>query len=271
MTADTEESSLLLVAKLLLRVTRNEHIAVCLLLLLRSDMCWRLLFVLLMVSCRYIGVFGFCSLSCTPSGVQRGLQRRLQTVEHLIDPSYDIAFSLGLLTSSSVLYSSKSRDKPLSLGTFRTLIFAFLFGYVTNKTNNVRMKFTDETFSMVRSDGSSLGQHPLWSSRPWLVEKADYVYDMNKINSYSYLPSEGSPLFLYIKESELPPSEVIQPPFIIRGEEDPTMQVHIFPMIGKQRQIEERFSNGGVRKIDISKSLGIQPNIELFVKGLQLI
>ena len=189
----------------------------------------------------------------------------------IIDPSYDIAVNLGILASSSLLYSYVTKEKLLSLGAIRTFILSFLCVYISVKTSDVRMKFTGDTFSLVKADGNSLGQHPLWSSRPHLGNKADYVYSIDKINSYSYLPSENSPLFLYIKEFELPPEDVIQPPFIISGEEDPTMQVHIFPMIGVKQEIEERFLSKNIRKVDASKSLRIQPDVELFLRGLQLI
>lgn len=199
------------------------------------------------------------------------LQLQQQTAELLVDPSFEIALNLGLLCSSSFIFSYITKEKVLSLGTFRNLALTFLCGYVSLKTSSVRMKFTDFDFSLVKADKSSLGQHPLWSSKPSLANKADYVYPIDKISSYSYLPSEDSPLFLYIKESELPPEEVIQPPFIMKGDEDPTIQVHIFPMIGQQQVIEERFSARSIRKIDASKSIAIQPDIHLFVKGLLLI
>ena len=128
-----------------------------------------------------------------------------------IDTSYNLAIGLGLTTFASCIYDQLKAKSINKWGvSASTLVLTFILGYVTVKTSSVKFSFDDTSFSLVKSDGSSLGQHPLW---PSLGERGDYRWKYKRILNFSLLPNADLPLFLYLKETETPDVDIIQAPF----------------------------------------------------------
>ena len=186
----------------------------------------------------------------------------LLSTSHIIDPSYDIAIATGCLSSACCVLSLKFRKQIIA--EVLTVLLTFLFGYISIKTSTVRFDFDKTNLSLVKSNGAALGESPLF---PSAGEKGDYSWSYESITNYCFLPSDALPLLLYFKETELPSSFIIQPPFVI---DNLPGQIHIFPMIGNFQQLSDELVKHDLRKASVHE-IKIQNEPTLFLNGLRLI
>lgn len=134
-------------------------------------------------------------------------------------------------------------------------------GYVTAKTNNVRFNFDETEFQLVKSDGSSIGEHPIFSG--------EYRWGLGTdIVNYGFLPSSDIPIFLYLKENKTPPNLRIPSPIVV---DNLPGQVHIFPMIGNSLQLKHGFQHAGCQELPPSAKFHLEEDPSRLIQGLQLL
>jgi hypothetical protein len=184
-----------------------------------------------------------------------------ESVPEIVEQSYTIAFSCAALFGSSLILQAQPTQKAIIAS-----VFAFLTFYVSSKTDSIRFKFDEEAFSLVQKDGSSVGGNPLFPNQG---DNGDYRWNYKNIVNYCFLPRSEFPIFLYFKEVEVPENFRIEPPFYI---DSIPGQVHLFPIIGNQAQLENGFKRHSCNKI-VEKELVIkrQEDVKQLLKGLQLI
>jgi len=199
-----------------------------------------------------------------PSRLNRNQGKSLKV---LIDPSYELvkyaaggAFASFTFTSFSVVRASTKRTRVFRavFGTALTSLFLFLTSYIFSKVEAVRYKVDDEGIALVRADGSSLGEHPLFTGQ--------YSWKWNEVVNYRIWSSDQNPILLYIKEIHTPPERRIDAPFILDNIEG---QTHLFPMIGSAAQLRTEIEERGCKKAE--GEFRINENPVLFVKGLVIL
>lgn len=174
----------------------------------------------------------------------------------IVDASYNVAMLVGGLGFG--LSRQFSKDfKPV--GIFG-IILVVVGGYIATRTYSNRFYFDESAFSIVKNDGSSIGLNP--------VVGGEYRWDYSKIVNYRFFPTKNLPLIFYFKETNTPSSARVESPFLvdlIPG------QVHIFPVIADSDQLKMNLKKSGISELPSTSPISLQPDLELFIKGLQLI
>ena len=207
---------------------------------------------------------GFCSASafCVTSKTTPNNRASKKTVSKvLVEPTYDLVNAFGsasvVATCAAALCQGLSRN-VLAIGGVGC---ALLCNYVIEKTENVRFSFDESSFLIVKPDGSSIGEHPLFTG--------EYKWNLDEdVVNYGFLPSYEKALFLYLKETRTPESRRIDSPISI---DRLPGQVHIFPMIGEKRQLRNGFVRGRCIEIPEHPHFEIETDPRAFVRGLALI
>jgi len=191
----------------------------------------------------------------------------------IIDPSYELvkdaaggAFvsCLFTLTSFNVSRANTKTTRVFQtvFGMAVTSLFLFLTSYIFSKIEAVRYKVDDEGIALVKADGSSLGEHPLFTGQ--------YSWKWNEVVNYRILGSEQNPMLLYIKEIHTPPERRIAAPFdFVEDNVEGQGQTHFFPMIGSAAQLRNEIEERGCKKAEGEFKLNENP--VLFVKGLAIL
>jgi hypothetical protein len=150
------------------------------------------------------------SLLLFRSSTRVSVARSLVQTRAIVSPSYELGQIMG---SSAVLFAAASAAAQSNVFINRStlimaLLCAFVTGYVVTKTDSVRFEFDDSSFAIVRPNGSSIGEHPIFGG------EYRWNYDSDIIN-YRFLPNVNAPLFLYIKETKTPADKRIPSPILI--------------------------------------------------------
>ena len=90
------------------------------------------------------------------------------------------------------------------------------------QTNSLRFEFTDDSFALVKADGSSSGEN--------VVVCGENSWKYSSFVSYDFLPSESFPVLVYFKETQTDPSVRVEAPIVVDTLEG---QAHFFPAIGE--------------------------------------
>ena len=90
---------------------------------------------------------------------------------------------------------------------FGSAVVLFLASYLQTKTESVRFRFDNEAFSIVKADGSALGDNP--------VMGGFYRWSYTDIVEYKVFPSEDIPLLLYFKETQTPEEKRVAAPITV--------------------------------------------------------
>jgi len=167
----------------------------------------------------------------------------------LVDASYNLAGgSLALATTSAFLQNA-FKDKGnayLNILSGKLNIFKYLLGlfglFLTFQTTTLRFQFSDTGFSLVKADGSSIGDNIVVGG------KNEWAYD--SFVNYDFLPGEDFPVLVYFKETQTPREAWVETPIIVDKAEG---QQHFFPAIANVQQLKQNFESHGCTKIPKSE------------------
>ena len=161
-------------------------------------------------------------------------QLKMGAVE-LVDPSYNLAigaFGLGLL--GGVLEDARDGEQnklptaPLFGGI--ALLFTIFAAFLTFQTTTLRFSFDDDSFALVKSDGSSLGEN--------VVVGGENKWAYSSFVNWDFLPSSNFPILVYFRETQTPIETREEVPLVIDNLDG---QVHFFPAIANSAQMKAEF------------------------------
>ncbi|CAM9277167.1 unnamed protein product [Heterosigma akashiwo] len=162
----------------------------------------------------------------------------------LVDPSYNLAigaFGVGLIGGLLEDIKGDDGEKLPTAKIFGGLALAFtLFsGFLTFQTTTLRFSFDDQAFSLVKSDGSSIGEN--------VVVGGENRWAYSSFKNWDFLPSEDFPILVYFREDQTPASVREEVPIKV---DDLDGQVHFFPAIADAQQLKAGFKSHGCTKAD---------------------
>ena len=160
---------------------------------------------------------------------------QLKASLELIDPSYNLAlgaFGLGLTGGFLEDLRKENGDKLPTAKIFGgiALIFTIFSAFLTFQTTTLRFGFDEDSFSLVRSDGSSLGEN--------VVVGGENKWAYSSFKNWDFLPSEDFPILVYFKEDQTPVENREEAPIVV---DDLVGQVHFFPAIANSQQLKKGF------------------------------
>lgn len=166
----------------------------------------------------------------------------LSAVE-FVDPSYNLAigaFGVGLAGGFLEDLRDESGDKLLTAKPFGALalIFTLFAAFLAFQTTTLRFAFDDDSFSLVKADGSSMGEN--------VVVGGENKWKYSSFKNYDFLPSSGFPILVYFKEDQTPVENREDVPIVVDNLEG---QVHFFPAISNVEQLKKGFETHGCAKI----------------------
>lgn len=161
----------------------------------------------------------------------------------LVDPSYNLAigaFGVGLAGGFLEDLRDESGDKLLTAKPFGALalIFTLFAAFLAFQTTTLRFAFDDDSFSLVKADGSSMGEN--------VVVGGENKWKYSSFKNYDFLPSSGFPILVYFKEDQTPVENREDVPIVVDNLEG---QVHFFPAISNVEQLKKGFETHGCAKI----------------------
>jgi len=167
----------------------------------------------------------------------------------LVDASYNLAGgSLAIAGASAVLQSafrkvdSAGNNSYLTILSTKLNVVKYLLGifgiFLTFQTTTLRFKFSDAGFSLVKTDGSSIGDNVVVGG------KNEWAYD--SFVNYDFLPGEDFPILVYFKETQTPKEAWVETPIIV---DNIAGQQHFFPAIANVQQLKKNFEAKGCKKI----------------------
>lgn len=129
-----------------------------------------------------------------------------------------------------------------ALAVFLT-VFGVFFAY---QTNTLRFQFDKDSFSLIKADGSSMGEN--------VAVGGENSWKYSSFVNYDFLPSEQFPILVYFKETQTPESSRVDAPIIV----DPLVgQQHFFPCIANSVQLKENFISHNCKKVSSSTAVSI--------------
>ena len=142
----------------------------------------------------------------------------------LIDASYNLALGMTTIGVASGIRAAllSTKDRIRIIPVFGSAVMLFLASYLQTKTESVRFRFDNEAFSIVKADGSAIGDNP--------VMGGSYRWTYNKIAEYKVFPSEDIPLLLYFKETHTPEEKRVAAPITVSATAG---QRYVYPIIVK--------------------------------------
>jgi hypothetical protein len=162
---------------------------------------------------------------------------RLAAVE-FIDPSYNLAigsFGVGLVGGVGSLTPSALRK----IFGGAALLFTLFAGFLTFQTTTLRFTFDETSFSLVKNDGSSIGDN--------IKVGGENSWKYSSFVNYDFLPSPDFPILVYFRETQTPVENRAEVPIAI---DDLVGQVHFFPAISNTQQLEQGFQDHKCAKLN---------------------
>lgn len=153
----------------------------------------------------------------------------------LVDPSYNLAigaFGVGLAGGFFEDLRDSKGEKLLTAKPFGALavIFTAFSLFLAFQTTTLRFGFDDTSFSLVKSDGTSLGEN--------VVVGGENKWDYKSFKNYDFLPSADFPILVYFREDQTPAENREEVPIIVDELEG---QVHFFPAISNVKELKKEF------------------------------
>mmetsp|Transcript_5968 Transcript_5968/g.8861 ORF Transcript_5968/g.8861 Transcript_5968/m.8861 type:complete len:213 (-) Transcript_5968:7-645(-) len=169
---------------------------------------------------------------------------KLQMGLDLVDPSYNLAigaFSVGLTGGFLEDLRDKNGEKLLTAKPFGALalLFTLFAGFLAFQTTTLRFGFDDDSFSLVKSNGSSMGEN--------VVVGGENKWAYSSFQNYDFLPSSNFPILVYFREDQTPVGNREEVPIVVDNLDG---QVHFFPAISNVKQLEEGFAKHGCSHIE---------------------
>ena len=153
----------------------------------------------------------------------------------LVDPSYNLAigaFGLGLMGGFLEDARDEEQNKlptaPLFGGI--ALLFTIFAAFLTFQTTTLRFSFDDDSFALVKSDGSSLGEN--------VVVGGENKWAYSSFVNWDFLPSSNFPILVYFRETQTPLETREEVPLVIDNLDG---QVHFFPAISNSATMKAEF------------------------------
>mmetsp|Transcript_10515 Transcript_10515/g.12942 ORF Transcript_10515/g.12942 Transcript_10515/m.12942 type:complete len:230 (-) Transcript_10515:119-808(-) len=153
----------------------------------------------------------------------------------LVDPSYNLAIgALGIGLAGGFLEDVRKAngDKLPTAKLFGglALVFTLFAAFLTFQTTTLRFSFDEDSFSLVKSDGSSLGEN--------VVVGGENKWAYSSFKNWDFLPSADFPILVYFREDQTPVANREDAPIVV---DDLEGQVHFFPAIANSQQLEKGF------------------------------
>jgi len=167
----------------------------------------------------------------------------LQSSELLVDASYNLAG--GAATLGLVCGVLEDKKGPLAkvFGGLAVLL-TIVGGFFAFQTSTLSFKFDDDSFSLVKNDGSSLGEN--------VVVGGENKWTYKSFVNYDFLPSESFPILVYFKETQTPEAAWVDAPIVV---DQLKGQAHFFPAIARTDVLKAEFEKHGCEK---SQGEGVQ-------------
>jgi hypothetical protein len=161
----------------------------------------------------------------------------------LVDPSYNLAigaFGVGLAGGFLEDLRDDSGDKLLTAKPFGALalLFTLFAAFLAFQTTTLRFAFDDDSFSLVKADGSTMGEN--------VVVGGENKWRYSTFKNYDFLPSSGFPILVYFREDQTPVENREEVPIVVDHLDG---QVHFFPAISNVQQLKRGFEAHGCAKI----------------------
>jgi len=158
----------------------------------------------------------------------------------LIDPSYDLAIgALGVALTGGLLEDIKDKETGEKLPTAKffgasALLFAAFAAFIAFQTTTLRFAFDDDSFSLIRSDGTTLGEN--------VVVGGENRWKYTSFQNWDFLPSSDFPILVYFREDQTPVENREEAPIVV---DDLEGQAHFFPAISNSKKMKEAFLEHG--------------------------
>ena len=162
--------------------------------------------------------------------------RSLAPSDLLVDSNYNLAAgALVVGTICGVLENFKGITARLfGAG---AIVFTLFGGFLWFQTSTLRFKFNDDSFALVKSDGSSIGEN--------VVVGGENSWKYSSFINYDFLPSESFPILVYFKETQTPENLWVETPIIVDNLKG---QQHFFPCIANSEELKTNFILHNVKK-----------------------
>jgi hypothetical protein len=162
----------------------------------------------------------------------------------LVDPSYNLAigaFGVGLAGGFLEDLRDDEGEKLLTAKPFGALalLFTVFSLFLAFQTTTLRFGFDEDSFSLVKSDGSSMGEN--------VVVGGENKWAYSSFKNYDFLPSSGFPILVYFREDATPVENREEVPIVVDNLEG---QVHFFPAIANVQQLKEGFEKNGCAHVE---------------------
>uniref|UniRef100_A0A7S2EP19 Lipoprotein n=1 Tax=Trieres chinensis TaxID=1514140 RepID=A0A7S2EP19_TRICV len=169
---------------------------------------------------------------------------RLGMSVDLVDPSYNLAigaFGIGLAGGFLEDVRGSNGDKLPTAKIFGglALVFTLFAAFITFQTTTLRFGFDDDSFSLVRSDGSSLGEN--------VVVGGENRWAYSSFKNWDFLPSKDFPILVYFREDQTPLANREEVPIVV---DELDGQVHFFPAISNTKQLKDGFVKHDCAKVE---------------------
>jgi len=161
----------------------------------------------------------------------------------LVDPSYNLAigaFGVGLAGGFLEDVRDDEGEKLLTAKPFGALavLFTVFSLFLAFQTTTLRFGFDDDSFSLVKSDGSSMGEN--------VVVGGENKWAYSSFQNWDFLPSSGFPILVYFREDATPVENREEVPIVVDNLEG---QVHFFPAISNVEQLKANFEKNACKHI----------------------
>lgn len=161
----------------------------------------------------------------------------------LVDPSYNLAigaFGIGLAGGFLEDLRDERGEKLLTAKPFGALalLFTLFAAFLAFQTTTLRFGFDQDSFSLVKADGSSMGEN--------VVVGGENKWKYSSFQNYDFLPSSGFPILVYFREDQTPVENREDVPIVVDNLDG---QVHFFPAISNVEQLKRGFETHGCAKV----------------------
>lgn len=162
----------------------------------------------------------------------------------LVDPSYNLAigaFGVGLAGGFLEDVRDEEGEKLLTAkpaGALAVLFTVFSL-FLAFQTTTLRFGFDDDSFSLVKADGSSMGEN--------VVVGGENKWAYSSFKNWDFLPSSGFPILVYFREDQTPADNREEVPIVVDTLEG---QVHFFPAITNVQQLKQGFIDHNCARVD---------------------
>jgi len=179
----------------------------------------------------------------------RQVRTLLQSSELLVDASYNLgagAATLGLVCG--IIEDRKGPAAKLFGGL--AVALTLLGGFFAFQASNLKFSFDQDSFKLVKSDGSSLGDN--------VVVGGENDWNYKSFVNWDFLPSEKFPILVYFKETQTPEEKWVEAPIVVDNLKG---QAHFFPAIANVEQLKENFEKNDCKKMtDAVSSVELRPS-----------